>query len=304
MSTTTPSATPTFEELVELRRECVSQALDQVLPSAKAPPDRLHKAMRHSVQAGGKRLRPILVLAAHELFPSSHDPLPAALAVECLHTYSLVHDDLPAMDDSDLRRGRPTCHLAFDEATAILVGDALLTLAFQILADSYAPEPAISVALIRALSAAAGSSKLIGGQMDDLLAEDNSEPSAELISSIHARKTAALIAASLEMGAILGDRGEDLSFISQARRMGIYLGYAFQAIDDILDATAMTTDLGKSTEQDAAHAKSTLVSFFGIDKTRHIAARRTQQALDSCRELGGNNEFLLQLIEWLGSRGH
>ena len=304
MSSTTPSITPTFEELAKLRQQGVDEALDQMLPSAKAPPERLHEAMRHSVQAGGKRLRPILVLAAHELFPSHHDPMPAALAVECLHTYSLVHDDLPAMDNSALRRGHPTCHLAFDEATAILVGDALLTLSFQILAESYVTEPGISVALARALSAAAGSSKLIGGQMDDLLAEGDSEPSAELISSIHARKTAALIAASLEMGAILGERGEDESFIAETRRMGIFLGYAFQAMDDILDATAKTNDLGKSAAQDAAHGKSTLVSFYGIDRARQIASQRTQQALDSCRELGGNNEFLAQLIGWLGSRGH
>ena len=304
MSTTTPSATPSFDELAQRRRQRVDEALDQVLPSAGTRPAHLHQAMRHSVQAGGKRLRPMLTLAAHKLFPSDHDPMPAALAVECLHTYSLVHDDLPAMDDSELRRGQPTCHKAYGEATAILAGDALLTLAFQILADSYAEEPAVSVALARTLSAAAGSAKLIGGQMDDLLAESEPAPEAKLISSIHARKTAALIAAAIEMGALLGERGEEDDFIHQTRDMGISLGHAFQAVDDILDATAKTTDLGKSADQDATRGKCTLVSFHGLEEARRIAARRSEEALDACRQIGGDNAFLLQLIEWLASRGH
>ncbi len=299
-----PPDTATFDELLQQRRSQVDEALDRFLPPADAPPPRLHQAMRHSVQAGGKRLRPMLVLSAHGLFPSARDPMPAALAVECLHTYSLVHDDLPAMDDSALRRGQPTCHTAYDEATAILVGDALLTLAFQILADSYADDPTLSVALARALSLAAGSSQLIGGQMDDLLAENEKRPAAELISSIHARKTAALIAVSLEMGALLGDQGDNHDVITQTRRMGLSLGYAFQAVDDLLDATAQTLKLGKSADHDAARGKSTIVSAHGIEEALRIASEHTEAALDSCRELGGDNAFLLQLIEWLGSRGH
>ena len=303
MTSQNPPTSP-FDQLRQQRRRQVDDALDHALPPADAPPARLHQAMRHSVQAGGKRLRPMLVLAAHELFPSTREPMPAALAVECLHTYSLVHDDLPAMDDSDLRRGQPTCHTAYDEATAILVGDALLTLAFQILADSYATEPAISVALARTLSAAAGSGQLIGGQMDDLLAENEDHPTAELVSSIHARKTAALLASSLEMGILLGSRGDDSDAIIQTRRMGLAIGHAFQAVDDLLDATAQTADLGKSADQDAARGKSTLVSSHGIEQARSIASQRTGEALDACRELGGNNTFLLAMIEWLGSRDH
>ena len=303
MSSSSPDST-SFEELVQLRREQVDQALDQALPPADDAPTRLHQAMRHSAQAGGKRLRPMLVLSAHGLFPSERDPLPAAIAVECLHTYSLVHDDLPAMDDSALRRGQPTCHKAYDEATAILAGDALLTLSFQILADSYADDPEIAVALAQVLSSAAGSAKLIGGQMDDLLAENESRPAAELIFSIHARKTAALLAASLEMGALLGARSKEPEFIQRAANMGMALGHAFQAVDDILDATAQTVTLGKSAEQDAARGKSTLVSAHGIEKALRIASEHTEEALEACRELGGDNAFLLQLIEWLGSRGH
>ncbi len=260
--------------------------------------------MRHSVEAGGKRLRPLLTLAAHKLFPSERNPMPAAIAVECLHTYSLVHDDLPAMDDSDLRRGQPTCHKVYGEATAILVGDALLTLAFQILADSYASDPVASVALARSLSQAAGSQQLIGGQMDDLLAENDPEPAAELLSSIHARKTAALLAASLEMGALVGARGEDRDFIDRIHAMGISLGHAFQAVDDILDATAESAELGKSADQDASRGKCTLVTFHGLDQARKIASQRSEEALAACRSIGGDNAFLVQLLEWLASRGH
>ncbi len=260
--------------------------------------------MRYSVEAGGKRLRPLLTLAAHKLFPSERDPMPAAIAVECLHTYSLIHDDLPAMDDSELRRGKPTCHKVYGEATAVLVGDALLTLAFQILADSYVSDPVVAVALARSLSQAAGSHQLIGGQMDDLLAEKDPEPAADLLASIHARKTAALLAASLEMGALVGAHGEDRDFIDRIRSMGLSLGHAFQAVDDILDATAKTAELGKSADQDASRGKCTLVTFHGLDQARKIASQHSEEALAACRSIGGDNAFLVQLLEWLASRGH
>lgn len=297
--------TPTqFHDLLLQRRSEIENALDQALPTADTPPSQLHEAMRHSVQAGGKRLRPTLVLAAHELFPSTRQPMPAAVAIECIHSYSLVHDDLPAMDDSALRRGQPTCHLAYDEATAILVGDALLTLAFQILADSYQDEPALSVALSRVLSKAAGSAQLIGGQMDDLLAENDPEPGPELLASIHSRKTAALIVASLEMGALMSERGKDEAFIAQIRRMGLSLGCAFQAVDDVLDATAPSHQLGKSADQDTPGGKCTLVTYHGLEEARSMAAQRTEEAGNACRELGDDHGFLLQLVEWLGSRDH
>jgi geranylgeranyl diphosphate synthase type II len=297
--------TPTqFHDLMLQRRSEIENALDQALPTADTTPPQLHEAMRHSVQAGGKRLRPTLVLAAHELFPSPRNPMPAAVAVECIHSYSLVHDDLPAMDDSTLRRGQPTCHVAYDEATAILVGDALLTLAFQILADSYEDEPTLSVALSRVLSKAAGSAQLIGGQMDDLLAENDPDPDPDLLASIHSRKTAALIIASLEMGALMGERGNDEEFIALTRNMGLSLGQAFQAIDDVLDATALSDQLGKSADQDGPGGKCTLVTYHGLEEAKRIAAQRTEEAKEACRKLGGDHGFLLQLIEWLGSRDH
>ena len=304
MSASTPSSTPSFDEVVQRRRQRIDDALDLALPSADSPPTHLHQAMRYSVEAGGKRLRPLLTLAAHKLFPSERDPMPAAIAVECLHTYSLIHDDLPAMDDSELRRGKPTCHKVYGEATAVLVGDALLTLAFQILADSYVSDPVVAVALARSLSQAAGSHQLIGGQMDDLLAEKDPEPAADLLASIHARKTAALLAASLEMGALVGAHGEDRDFIDRIRAMGLSLGHAFQAVDDILDATAKTAELGKSADQDASRGKCTLVTFHGLDQARKIASQHSEEALAACRSIGGDNAFLVQLLEWLASRGH
>src|SRR5450432_2912331 len=179
----------------------VEGGIDALLPAATEPSSRLHEAMRYAMQGGGKRLRPVLVLAAARLLETetSADPLPAAVAVECVHAYSLVHDDLPCMDNDDLRRGRPTAHRAFDEATALLAGDALLTRAFGLLAESYAPDPALVAALVGELAGAAGSRRLIGGQMEDLLAEKKTKVSPDVLSYIHLNKTAAMIEASLAM---------------------------------------------------------------------------------------------------------
>ena len=198
-----------FQETFATYVGCIELGLNRLLPAVDAPPGRLHAAMRYSMGAGGKRLRPALVLGAAELFdPEGQiDPLPAAVAVECLHTYSLIHDDLPCMDDDDLRRGRPTCHKAFDEATALLAGDALLTLAFTLLATAYAAHPALAVALGRELGTAAGSTRLIGGQMADLLAEKKPDVSAADLEFIHLNKTAAMIEAALVAGALIGGAG-------------------------------------------------------------------------------------------------
>ena len=193
----------------------VEAGIDRFLPPGDAPPARLHTAMRYSMQAGGKRLRPVLLLAAAELCASTRrrgtggsDPLPAAVAVECVHTYSLIHDDLPCMDDDDLRRGRPTSHKAFDEATALLAGDALLTHAFALLARSYAVRPVLATALAGELGDAAGSRRLIGGQMADLLAEKKKGSTADEVAFIHLNKTAAMIEAALVMGGLVGGAGK------------------------------------------------------------------------------------------------
>ena len=181
-----------FKEKLAAFRSRIDSAIDQLTPASNTRPSRVHEAMRYSLSAGGKRIRPSLVLASSELFESQVDPLPAAVAVECLHTYTLIHDDLPAIDDSNLRRGLDTCHIRFDEATAILAGDALLTYAFELLAKHYSSEPSLAVELIATLSETAGSQKLIGGQMEDVLGENYSVGETEL-EYIHLNKTSALI---------------------------------------------------------------------------------------------------------------
>src|SRR3954469_19742254 len=204
----------------ELKRHVarVERGLDQFVPRPETRPARLHTAMRYSLEAGGKRLRPVLVVATAELFGVTDDTaLPAAVAIECIHTYSLIHDDLPCMDNDDLRRGRPTAHKAFDEATALLAGDALLTHAFALLAENYSG--AQGVALVRELADAAGSQRLIGGQMEDLLAEKKSDATADELEFIHLNKTAAMIEASLVMGGLVSGALEPhLALLRQAGR--------------------------------------------------------------------------------------
>ncbi|MGA2052175.1 MAG: polyprenyl synthetase family protein [Opitutales bacterium] len=282
-----------FKATLKLYRDRVEAAFDTWLPPASTRPAVLHTAMRYSMEAGGKRLRPILVLAGHALFPSDLDPLPAAVALECLHTYSLIHDDLPCMDDSDLRRGRPTCHKQFDEPTALLAGDALLTHAFYLLAHAYRHHPAIATALLEDLADAAGSTKLIGGQMEDLLGE-KAEPTPERLDFIHHNKTAALLTAALVMGLRLST--SDPAKIALMTTAGRHLGLAFQAIDDILDATADTATLGKTAGLDQRHGKLTYASLYGLDASRQKARELTQAAHDAASQIGGNNAFLLALI--------
>ena len=204
----------------------VEAGLDHLLPPGVERPSRLHTAMRYAMQAGGKRLRPVLVLAAADCFPERKgDALAAAAAIECLHTYSLIHDDLPCMDNDDLRRGRPTVHKAFDEATALLAGDALLTHAFALLATGYATEPHLGQSLLLVLAEAAGSRRLIGGQMEDLLAERKPSATADELEFIHLNKTAAMIEAALIMGGLYGGASE--SQVATLARAGRDLGMAF-----------------------------------------------------------------------------
>ena len=280
----------------------VEEGIERLLPPAAAPSQRLHTAMRYSVQAGGKRLRPVLVLAAARLFDPARvmQAVPAAVAVECVHTYSLVHDDLPCMDDDDLRRGRPTAHRAFDEATALLSGDALLTHAFAILAESYAADPALSHALIRTLADAAGSRRLIGGQMEDLQAERSGRASPQGLEFIHLNKTAAMIEASLMVGGRCARAPEQA--VDLLCRAGRELGLAFQIVDDILDATSDTATLGKTAGKDARAGKATYVSVHGIDAARRIAAERSESAVSLLRSLPGDTGFLCTLASGLLGR--
>jgi geranylgeranyl pyrophosphate synthase len=270
------------------------QALDKLLPPAATRPARIHEAMRYSLQAGGKRLRPVLLLSTAELFHGeTHAPLPAAVAIECVHTYSLIHDDLPCMDNDDLRRGRPTCHKAFDEATALLTGDALLNYAFELLSLHYPAEPGF--ALVRELADAASSRRLIGGQMEDLLAEKKADANADQLEFIHLNKTAAMIEAALVMGGLTAQASA--AELTGLRRFGRELGLTFQIVDDILDATADSATLGKTAGKDAKAGKTTFVKLHGLDGARRFAREHTVAALEALVALPGDTAFLRQLVE-------
>lgn len=276
----------------------VEQGLDRLLPAAAARPPRLHEAMRYSLQAGGKRLRPVLTLAIAERLGTPGDAaLPAAVALECVHTYSLIHDDLPCMDNDDLRRGRPTAHRAFDEATALLAGDALLTHAFALLASGYAPQPSLAHALVRELADAAGSRRLIGGQMEDLLAEKKTDATAAELEFIHLNKTAAMIEAALVMGGLVAGAGDDA--VAALRDTGRHLGLAFQIVDDVLDATADTATLGKTAGKDARADKTTFVKLHGLATSRRLAREHSDAAKHALVSLPGDGAFLLALIDSL-----
>ena len=290
-----------FLEKLKNWQTLINQRLDQYLPATSLQPTQLHQAMHHSMNAGGKRLRPILALAAHEMFPSQLDPVPAAIALECIHTYSLIHDDLPAMDDSDLRRGVPSCHKAFDEATAILAGDAFQPLAFEILAQSYRDDPQLGIDLISMLSQTAGSQKLVGGQMQDLLSEGN-EPDEGNLSYIHSNKTAAMIEVSLQMGFRIGSEGENSEKLAQIGKVGHSLGLAFQAVDDLLDVTQTTTQLGKDACHDGESGKITWVSLKGESEARRLAAQHTEDARQSLLLVGGDAVFLSELMNYMLNR--
>jgi farnesyl diphosphate synthase len=232
-----------------------------------ARPRRLVEAIRHASLGGGKRLRPFLTVETAALFGVRREhALMAGAAIECVHCYSLVHDDLPAMDDDDLRRGRPTVHKAFDEATAILAGDALLTHAFGVLATPAAhPDPAIRARLVGELVAAAGAGGMVGGQMRDIEGETSPLPDAE-IADMQAMKTGALIRAAIRMGAILG--GADRDVLGHLTHYAEAAGRAFQLADDLLDVTASSAAMGKATGKDAGRNKQTLVSMLGVDAAR------------------------------------
>ena len=293
--------TDDFKSTLKQWQSQVEQAIDRLLPGADVRPGVLHEAMRYSMKAGGKRLRPVLVMAGQKLFPNVNDPLPAAVAIECLHTYTLIHDDLPCMDDSDLRRGKPTCHKQFDEETALLAGDSLLTYAFYLLAQAYGEKtPGIAIGLVKDLSDAAGSQKLIGGQMEDLLGERTRDRTPEKLDYIHHNKTAELIMAALVMGVRLTGAGQEA--LSKAAEIGKHMGLAFQVIDDILDATSDAATLGKPVGNDEKLHKLTYVSLYGLEESRKRAHELSERAVKAAEELGGDNAFLIDLIRSMEKR--
>jgi geranylgeranyl diphosphate synthase type II len=250
------------------RRRVLEGALERYLPPEDMPPRRLHQAMRYSVFAGGKRIRPILCLAASEAYDPIEDAaLRAACALEIIHTYSLIHDDLPAMDNDDLRRGKPTNHVVYGEATAILAGDGLLNLAFEVLAFRDAGELSGRVLLrvIAEIGKASGSQGMVGGQCADMEAEEK-EPTQEMVHFIHTHKTARLIAASLAAGALCGGAGDDS--VDRIRDIGLELGLAFQITDDILDIEGTKESLGKSAGKDAEEQKATYPALVGLEESK------------------------------------
>ena len=281
-------------------RAAVDAALDRLMPAEHAVPASIHTAMRYSVQAGGKRVRPILCIEAARIFSADIAPvLPVACALEFIHTYSLIHDDLPALDNDDLRRGKPTCHKKFGEAAAILAGDALLTLAFETLAN--APiEPERRVAILSEVAASAGTvNGMVGGQVADLEAEERSVQPAEL-EYIHRSKTAALIRAAVVAGAIAG--GADKESTSRLRRFGETIGWAFQVIDDILDVEETSAALGKTAGKDVAQKKATYPSIHGLDKSREFARELETKAMAEIEPFGARAARLRELADLIVHR--
>ena len=284
----------------------VDEALESFLPPVAGEFARLVEAMRHSLFAGGKRLRPALVTECCEVAGGRlRDALPAACAVEMIHTYSLIHDDLPAMDDDDLRRGKPSCHRAFDEATAILAGDALLSLAFETAART---EPAaVAREVVRTLARAAGPQCLVGGQMLDVAheaAQQGAKAALEAVEAIHDHKTADLFAASCRSGALVGTggRGKIDGKVESLERYGRALGRAFQIADDILDATSTPEELGKTPGKDAAAGKATYPAAVGLEKARARARELVEEAIGELEEFGGRAECLRALARFVVER--
>jgi geranylgeranyl diphosphate synthase type II len=276
--------------------------LDEYLPEANLNPGILHEAMRYSALAGGKRFRPVLVYASGKALGLPMDRLdPLACAIELIHTYSLIHDDLPAMDDDDLRRGRATCHRAYDEATAILAGDALQALAFEILASGLAHQPGIGLRITRELASACGSTGMAGGQALDLGAVGNRISLSEL-ENMHRLKTGALIQLSVTAPCIMADADEAEWICFSA--FGDYIGLAFQIHDDILDVTGNSLVTGKSTQADAALNKPTFPSILGLEESQQRAIALRNKAIESLEGISGDTSVLAWLANYVISRDH
>jgi geranylgeranyl diphosphate synthase type II len=291
----------TLDQQVQVLRSRVDAALEEYTSFEGGCPDHLREAIRYSLLAPGKRLRPLLVLWASEACRGNLDEaLPAACAVEMIHTYSLIHDDLPAMDDDDLRRGRPTCHKAFGEGIAILAGDALLTLAFEVLSEDIEPaERAASCCGV--LAHAAGATELVGGQADDLAGEFFSG-GLDVLESIHRRKTGAMFRVSLQLGAICaGASDSDRQALDE---YGKNLGLAFQIVDDLLDVNGDAAELGKNTGKDAGRGKLTFPGVLGVDESRRRAEALVAAACAALRPFGSQAASLESLAHYVLERNH
>jgi geranylgeranyl diphosphate synthase type II len=299
----TRSQRPEFDldAFLKTRTAAVNAVLRSFLPSPATKPSTIHRAMHYSLFAGGKRMRPALCLAAAAACGGKEaDALPLACAVECIHTYSLIHDDLPAMDDDDYRRGKLTSHKVFGEGVAILAGDALLTQAFEIAAQAKGWPRYAHRDLVLELAVAAGSRQLIAGQVADLEAEGKRVPLGQL-QYIHERKTSALLCCAVRLGGMSANcTGAQLAALTE---FGRNVGLAFQIIDDILDVTQTSEQLGKTAGKDAASQKATYPSIVGLEKSRQAAGRLTQRAFDALRPFGARGAALEALARFLLVRG-
>ena len=303
MAAGTETASPEIAGYLAKRREEVDSALERLLPGPDAWPSLLHRAIRHSIFAGGKRLRPILCLAVAEVLGArSADVLEPACGLEMIHTYSLIHDDLPALDNDDLRRGVPTCHVVFGEATAILAGDSLLTHGLGVFAR-YPKGERFAAAKIRVLEAvveAIGTQGMIGGQAADLEAEKEAAPTAELLARIHENKTGKLMRASLLSGAILA--GADPETLDRVDLYGRRIGLAFQIKDDLLDVESDAATLGKASRKDAAAGKATFPGIWGLERSRQLLAQNVEEAVAAASALPGGGGVLPDLARFVGAR--
>jgi geranylgeranyl diphosphate synthase, type II len=291
-----------MKEYLSSRQRLIDETLDTLLPRESIKPKTIHRAMRYSIFAGGKRLRPILCLAAAECCGGEpRAALPLACAVECVHTYSLIHDDLPCMDDDDFRRGRPTSHKVFGEGIAVLAGDALLTFAFEVAAQ-VPGWPRYSLRdVIAELAIACGSRHLIAGQVVDLESEGK-KVSLPLLKFIHQSKTAALLRSSIRLGAMSANATANQ--LERLSNFGHALGLAFQVIDDILDVTQTSEKLGKSAGKDLTAEKATFPAVVGLDRSRKVAKRLTEEAREALRPLGKKAETLRALADHLLQRDY
>ncbi len=280
----------------EAKINLVNQALQKYFTKQDNHQSTIYDAMEYSLFSGGKRIRPVLCVACAEMFGNGEDALPFACALEMIHTYSLIHDDLPCMDDDDLRRGKPTNHIVYGEAMAVLAGDSLLTLAFDTALNHSAVSPALAVEGMKILAESAGTEGMIGGQVIDLESEGKSVDSVTLM-SMHIHKTGALIMAAAKMGALIG--GGTKEDVLNMEKFARYIGVAFQIKDDVLDVESTTDILGKPVGSDSDNEKTTFVSLYGLEQSKKMLEDYTNKAIEVLDEYGERADFLRGLADFL-----